>query len=264
MPEDDSILESRDGSVLILTINRPHRANALDRDSTIRLKQTFAGLAEDRGDVRALVLRGEGKHFCSGADIGGAGDRGGRPPIGHMVRSLHSGPHALIETLWDCPLPTVAELKGRTSGMGLHMALACDFTVAAPGSSFAEPFSDRGFNVDSGGSWLLPRMIGLTRAKQLLYLAEPIDGATAVAWGLVSEVADDPSERALELARRLGQGPTFALGVAKRLLHDGLGTDLGAALRSEAAGVELSIRSSDFKEGMKAFVEKRPPEFEGN
>jgi 2-(1,2-epoxy-1,2-dihydrophenyl)acetyl-CoA isomerase len=261
--EDQAILERREGSVLVLTINRPSRANALDAEATIRLRDLITGLTDDPGPTRALLLRGEGKHFCSGADIGGAGNREGRPPIGHMVRSLGAGPHALVEAIWQCPLPIVAELTGRTAGMGLHMALASDFTVAAPDATFAEPFSERGFNVDSGGSWLVPRMIGLTRAKQLLYLAEPIDCATAVAWGLVSESSAAPERRALELAVRLAAGPTFALGITKRLLHDGLSDDLGQALRSEAEGIELSIRSQDFKEGISAFIQKRSPDFKG-
>lgn len=264
MADNESILELPEGAVLVLTINRPHRANALDGESTHRLLQIFRDLEADPGDLRAVLLRGEGKHFCSGADIGGAGDRSGRPPIGHMLRSLGTGPHALVEAVFGCALPVVVELKGRTSGLGLHVALAADFTIAPSDSSFAEPFSARGFNVDSGGSWLLTRMIGLTRAKQLLYTAEPIDCATAADWGLVSEVAEDAPHRARELAGQLAKGPTFALGVTKRLLHDGLETDLSTAVRAEAAGVELSIRSRDFKEGISAFVNKRAPDFEGH
>jgi 2-(1,2-epoxy-1,2-dihydrophenyl)acetyl-CoA isomerase len=263
--DERPILERREGAVLVVTINRPHRANALDSDATAHLKGILSELTADPGTVRAVLLEGTGDHFCSGADIGGAGDASsGRPRSGHMVRGLAAGHHGLVETLWNCPLPVVARLHGHTAGMGLHLALACDFTVAAPDARFVEPFMDRGFNVDSGGSWLMQRAVGLTRAKQLIFLAEPIDAATAVQWGLIGEIHEDPISRALELAQQLAKGPTFAMGVTKRLLHDGLDDDLAKALRSEAAAIEITIRSRDFKEGITAFVEKREPDFKGD
>ena len=145
------------------------------------------------------------------------------------------------------------------------MALACDLTVAATSATFAEPFSDRGFNVDSGGSWLLPRFVGLTHAKQLLYTARPVDAETALAWGLVTEVVADErvGDRAAEVAGEMASRPTFAIGAMKDLLHRNLTSSLADAVEREAAAVELSIRSDDFKEGMRAFVEKRPPQFTG-
>ncbi len=264
----ESLLSERGNEVLTLTINRPHVGNALDAPTVLSLIDILEGLAADPADVRAVLLRSEGKHFCTGADISGRGSSGGdggHPAIGHMVRSLSRGPHRLVETLWSCRLPVVAELTGRTSGLGLHLALACDFTVAAQSSTFAEPFAQRGFNVDSGGSWLLPRFVGLSRAKRLLYTAEPIDAPTALDWGLISEVVSDDAieARAAELAGELATGPTFAVGTIKALVHRNLHTELGAAMAAEAHGVELSIRSNDFKEGMRAFVEKRPPDFTG-
>jgi 2-(1,2-epoxy-1,2-dihydrophenyl)acetyl-CoA isomerase len=261
------LLVERDGDVLVLTINRPDRGNALDGETVAAMLEVLDGLAADPAGVRAVRLRSEGKHFCTGADITGAGGQGGegRPAIGHMVRGLGQGPHRLIQALWDCPLPVVGELTGRSSGLGLHVALTCDFTVAAESATFAEPFAQRGFNVDSGGSWLLPRVIGLTRGKQLLYLAEPLDAPIALAWGLVSEVVpDDKVEaRSAELAAQLAEGPTFTLATMKQLLHRHLVSDLDEALVDEAAAVELTIRSNDFKEGMRAFVEKRRPDFTG-
>jgi 2-(1,2-epoxy-1,2-dihydrophenyl)acetyl-CoA isomerase len=183
-----------------------------------------------------------------------------------MLRSLAAGPHKLIETLWNCSLPIVAEVKGRTSGMGLHMALACDYTVCAESASFAEPFVERGFSVDSGGSWLVPRYIGIARAKSLLYRAQPIDAATAGEWGLVTEVvADDQlTSRSEAIARELGSGATFAIGVTKSLVHRSMYTSLEDALVNESYGVEITIRSDDFKEGMSAFMGKRKPNFEGH
>jgi 2-(1,2-epoxy-1,2-dihydrophenyl)acetyl-CoA isomerase len=270
-----TLLTRLDGGVLTLTIDRPGRGNALDGPTVDALLEVLGGLAADPGEARAVLLRGEGKHFCTGADISasasdaqrerGAPAAGKRPSVGHMVRALGTGPHRLVRELWDCRLPVVAELTGRTSGLGLHLALACDLTVAGAGATFAEPFSERGFNVDSGGSWLLPRFVGLTRAKQLLYSARPIDAGTAASWGLVAEVVDDEQVglRARELAEELAGRPTFTLGVTKQLLHLHLAGSLAEALDDEASAVELTIRSEDFREGMRAFAEKRSPSFSG-
>jgi len=268
MTDPSPLLHQRDGGVLTLTINRPSRGNAIDNETAALLIAAIDDLTAEPGDVRSVLLRSEGKHFCTGADISAAGDRpaaDAKPAVGHMVRSLGRGPHRLIETVWSCPIPIVAELTGRTSGMGLHLALCCDITVAAESATFAEPFAQRGFNVDSGGSWLLPRFVGLTRAKQLLYRGEPIDARTAEAWGLVTQVVADADVVgfARGAADDLATGATLAIGTMKQLLHDNLSRDLRAAMRAEASGIELTIRSDDFKEGMRAFGEKRPPEFTG-
>lgn len=266
-PDAPTLLTSENDGLLTVTINRPERGNALDGATVQSLIGLLGRIAEDPAGARAILLRSEGKHFCTGADISGGGGAGGgeRPSIGHMGRSLGAGPHHLVELLWNCRLPVVAELTGRSSGLGLHVALACDLTVAGESATFAEPFSDRGFSVDSGGSWLLPRFVGLTRAKRMLYTAETIDAATALDWGLVSEVVPDQAVevRSAELAATLGSRPTFSIGETKSLLHRHLDCDLGAALGAEAAAVELTIRSDDFKEGMRAFMAKRDPEFTG-
>jgi len=264
---DSSILLDRNGGVLTITINRPERGNALDADAVGRLIDVLSSVVVTPGDVRAILLRGSGTNFCTGADISASGTSPTiRPPIGHMVRSLAVGPHRLIELLWNCPLPIVAELTGRTSGLGLHVALACDITIAAESSTFAEPFSERGFNVDSGGSWLLPRVIGMARAKQILYTANVIDAATAFSWGIVTELVDDDVvvARAHEVACTMATRPTFAISSMKQLLHEGVEGSLSDALRREAAAIELTIRSDDFKEGMRAFSERRKPNFEGH
>ena len=264
---EPSVLIERDDGVLTITINRPERGNALDGEAVERLVEVFVAVAAEPGDDRAIVLRSTGAHFCTGADIGGSGKPGApRPQIGHMVRSLAAGPHLLVEMVWNCPLPIVAELTGRTSGLGLHLALACDLTVAAQTATFAEPFSERGFNVDSGGSWLLPRLVGLTRAKQMLYTADVIDAATALSWGLVTEVVadDEVITRTAQVARSMSTRSTFAISTIKQLVHRGLDGSLADALEREAAAIELTIRSDDFKEGMRAFAERRPPEFTGH
>ncbi len=257
-----------DEAILVLTIERPERGNALDGPTTAALIRELEAVRTEPLGVRAVVLAAAGKHFCTGADLSGPAASSGepeRPTIGHMIRNLAAGPHRLIELVWECPVPTVALVHGRSSGLGLHLALACDLAIAAEGATFSEPFSQRGFNVDSGGSWLLQRRIGVARAKQMLYLADPIDAATALDWGLVTEVlpADALDTRGRELARRLAQGPTFAIGETKRLVQEHLTTGLRHALDAEARAIELTIRSDDFKEGMRAFTQKRPPDFTG-
>lgn len=264
-PAAPTLLTEQAAGVLTLTINRPERGNALDGPTVDALIAVLEDLAADPGEVRAVLLRSEGRHFCTGADIGGA-DRGQRGTIGHMVRALGRGPHRLIELLWECRLPLVAELTGRSSGLGLHVALTADVTVAAESATFAEPFAARGFSVDSGGSWLLPRFVGLTRAKRMLYTSEAVDAPTALDWGLVSEVVPDAMvvTRAHGAAGMLAHQATFALGATKALLHRHVEGDLGAALQAEAEAIELTIRSDDFKEGIRAFSEKRAPGFLGH
>jgi 2-(1,2-epoxy-1,2-dihydrophenyl)acetyl-CoA isomerase len=257
----------RDGAVAVVTLSKPNVGNALSGAGAIGLADIFDGWAADADGARAVLIRAEGRQFCTGADLSNSQiERTDQRPVnGHMVRQQRATHHRLIASVFRCPLPTIAAVQGAALGFGFHLALATDFVLAAERASFAEPFSDRGFSVDSGGSWLLPRLIGLTRAKHLLYLADRIDAATAAAWGLISEVVADAEldavsrERAQELANR----PTQALAATKRLLQESFTATLEQALHAESMAVELTLRSNDFKEGMKAFASKRPPEFTG-
>jgi 2-(1,2-epoxy-1,2-dihydrophenyl)acetyl-CoA isomerase len=257
----------RSGAVAVVTLSKPNVGNALSGAGAIGLADIFDRWAADADGVRAVLIRAEGRQFCTGADLSNPQiERTEQRPVnGHMVRQQRATHHRLIASVFHCPLPTIAAVQGAALGFGFHLALATDFVFAAERATFAEPFSDRGFSVDSGGSWLLPRLIGLTRAKKLLYLGHRIDAATAAAWGLISEVVADAEldafsrERAHELAKR----PTQALAATKRLLQESSGATLEQALHAESMAVELTLRSNDFKEGMKAFASKRPPEFTG-
>lgn len=245
-----------------MTLHNAERGNSLGALSAAALADLFDQLAADPS-VRAVMLRADGRHFCTGADLSGA--RGDRPVNGHMVRGLAGSHHRAIAAVFHCRIPTVAAVNGGALGFGLHLALATDFVVAGQSASFAEPFAERGFSIDSGGSWLLPRLVGLTRAKQMVMLAEQVDAATALAWGLVAHVvADDQVDTAaVSLAERLAAGPTQALAASKRLLHDGLAVGIDQALHAESMAVELTIRSDDFRAGMTAFAERRRPGFTG-
>lgn len=257
-------VERRD-ALLVITIDNQKVGNALSGAAAVELADVLDESSVGTSGVRAVLLRSEGKHFCTGADI--SGGRGGdpKPVTGHMVRSLAHNHHRAVASTFGCRVPVVAAVQGAAQGFGLHLALATDFVVAADSASFKAPFSDRGFNVDSGGSWLIPRLGGLTRAKQMLYFAESIDAPTALGWGLVHQVValTDLDATAEAFARRLAARPTQVLAATKRLVHDALLTDLDHALHAESMAVELTLRGNDFKEGMQAFFQKRPPEFTG-
>ena len=256
-----------DGAVLVVTLDHQDRGNALSGEAAASLADVIDDVSVGAGDVRAVLIRAAGKHFCTGADVSSrsGGDAEAKPITGHMVRSLGRTHHRCVAAVFHCRVPVVAAVQGAAQGFGLHLALAADFVVADELASFKDPFTDRGFNVDSGGSWLIPRLVGLTRAKQFLYLADPLDAATALDWGLIHSVVagDDLDATARALTQRLADRPTQALAATKRLLHDSTGYDIDQAMHAESMAVELTIRSRDFKEGMTAFFQKRPPEFRG-
>jgi len=146
------------GSVLTLTLSRPDKGNALRQQDCAALLEKIESV--DDGEVRAIVIRAEGRNFCAGADLVSANADQGKPRVGHLSRALAAGAHGLISAVWNCPVPTVSAVQGKAIGLGLHLAVASDFTIAATDATFAEPFCKRGFSVDSGGSFLLPRLIG--------------------------------------------------------------------------------------------------------
>lgn len=261
--EEPAFLTEVRDKVLIITLNRPTKANALRRQDTRALAELFEA-AFERGDARAVLLRAAGENFCAGADLV-SGNAGGKARYGAQLHGLAANAHRLIQAIWDCPLPTVSAVQGRSAGLGFHLSLASDFIVSSPDASFVQPFVKIGFSVDSGGSWLLPRLIGLSRARHLLLRGAELTANEASALGLVTLAAtgDDLDTAAHALAAELATGPTFALGLTKRMANKHIDTDLRTAMADEAASVELSIRNSDFKEGIRAFFERRPAKFTG-
>lgn len=261
---DTSIVATDNGAVLTLTLNRPEKGNALRSEDCAALGRHIS--AVDGGDeIRAILIRAEGRHFCAGADLVSANADRGKPRVGHMTRGLESGAHGLISAIWNCPVPTVAAVQGKAIGLGLHLAVVCDFVVASTVASFIELFCKRGFSVDSGGSFLLPRLIGVRRTRQMLMRGVPVDADTAAEWGLIDEAVAPESLESVsaELAAELAAGPTFSLTHTKALLNDPPLASLDAALSREAASVEATIRSADFKEGLQAFTQRRDPVFSG-
>jgi 2-(1,2-epoxy-1,2-dihydrophenyl)acetyl-CoA isomerase len=251
-------------SVLILTLNRPTKGNALRNQDCVELLGRIKA-ADGGGDIRAVLIRAEGSHFCLGADLVSANEPGTKPRIGHLARGLETGPHGLISAVWNCPVPTVSVVQGRAMGLGLHLAVACDFTVAGADAKFTEPFCKRGFSVDSGGSFLLPRLVGVRRARQMLLRGVTVDAATAVDWGLIDEVVEPAAldDTGIRLAAELAGGPSFSLTHTKKLLNNA-SNGVDEALTREALSVEATVRSADFKEGLRAFTERRDPQFTGS
>jgi 2-(1,2-epoxy-1,2-dihydrophenyl)acetyl-CoA isomerase len=217
--------------------------------------------------VRSILVTAEGDHFCSGFDIvaRNAGDGQPRPRVGSIQRRLPSSAHRLIPVLLSTQVPVVVAARGWVAGIGLHIAASADFPIFAEDARLWEPFGQRGFTPDSGGTWLLPRLIGLQHTRDLLVLGTAIDGRTAVGWGLghAAVPAEDVDPTAESLARRLAAGPTVTVGLMKWLLNSSAEHSLEQHLRDEAFAMELSSRSEDFKEGLRAFTEKRDPKFSG-
>lgn len=261
---DGAVTVLRDGALLQLTLARPDRRNSLSASMTETLVNALTEAARD-DTLRAVHIRGAGDDFCTGADwvATNAGDR--RPRTGDLVRRVPHAAHRVIELLQTIALPVVCSVRGWAVGLGCNLALAADFTVAATDAVFWEPFIARGFSPDSGSTWLLPRLIGLARARRMLLLGEQVSGASAQDWGLIHQaVAPADLDAATdELLATLTQGPTVAIGLTKQALHYGQQATLPQALTQELFNLELSCRTADFKEGLAAFSQRRPPDFTG-
>ncbi|MWA03023.1 enoyl-CoA hydratase [Actinomadura sp. LD22] len=262
---DGGVRSALTEGVLRITLARPGKANALRREDMTALLDVLERAAAS-GDVRAVLIDAEGRNFCAGADLVTANAPGaGKPPLGSMIRSLAATAHRLIQTLWDFPAPTVAAVQGRAAALGLNIALATDFVVAADTASFAHPFAQRGFTADSGATYLLPRLIGVARAKRMLIRGTVVPAPQALEWGLIGDVvqAEELPGAAEALAVELAAGPTLVHALTKALVSDHLTSDLPRALAAEARTVELSLRGDDFKEGVRAFLGRRAPAFTG-
>jgi 2-(1,2-epoxy-1,2-dihydrophenyl)acetyl-CoA isomerase len=249
---------------LELVLDRPEKRNSLSDEMVAGLISALTIAGSDEA-IRVILLKGEGEHFCGGFDIVARNRDGGRPRMGSIQRRLPSEAHGLLSLMTSVQTPVVCEVRGWAAGIGLHLALAADFTVVAEDARLWEPFSQRGFTPDSGATWLLPRRIGDVRAREMLVLGRRVSGAEAADWGMVHRsVPGAELEREVEaLMGQLASGPTVALGLTKWLLLSGASSPLDSHLHDEALAMELSARTEDFREGLAAFKEKRAPEFKG-
>lgn len=256
-----------DEGVLRLTLDRADKRNAIDDVMMEGLVRAFtAASTDDR--VRVIVLDGAGDHFCGGADIVARNRNDAdapKPRAGGIQRRLPTQAHHLIPLLLEVQVPVVCKVRGFAAGIGLSLALAADFTIAADDARLWEPFVKRGFTPDSGATWLLPRRVGEMRAREMLLLGRELSGTDAVAWGAIHAAVPAPDlDAAVDaLVAQLAAGPTVTLGLTKWLLHAARDASLDQHLRNEGFALELSSRSQDFREGMTAFRERRDPRFEG-
>jgi 2-(1,2-epoxy-1,2-dihydrophenyl)acetyl-CoA isomerase len=263
MPDFSALQYRLENDVAWVTLNRPEQRNAVNAAMREELLQILNEAQTDPG-VRALVLTGAGKGFCTGADL--SGPRGQGPSGAGATRLVMKGSsQRLIRALWDLEKPVVAAVNGVAAGLGSHLAFASDLVIASSEARFIEVFVRRGIAVDAGGAFLLPRLIGLQRAKQLIYFGDDLPAAEALQFGLVSKVVapEQLLDTARQWAERLAQGPTIALGMSKRLLNRSLESDLETCLEEEGLVQSVVAQSEDLKEGMLAFMERRQPQFKG-
>lgn len=250
-------LETKDG-LATLTLNRPDAYNALNDTMASELVDALDEVAGD-GSVRALLVTGAGRAFCAGQDLKALDPQ---RPIGKHIELTWN---PVVRRLWELEKPVVAAVNGVAAGAGASLALAADLRVASEKATLIVVFSKVGLVPDSGATWMLPRLVGMGRALELAYLAEPVDAATAYRLGLVNRVVlpDALVAEAEALARRLAEGPTLAFGLTKRAMHRAAETTFAEALDAEAALQDEAGRSADHAEGVAAFVAKREPRFEG-
>ena len=257
-----SVRYAVEGRLARITLDRPAVRNALGPAEWQAIDTAVRRAAAD-GEVRAVVVAGEGAVFSAGGDLKTMPERLALPV--HVRRAQLLSDTQVIATLRATPKPIVAAIEGAAVGAGLSLALACDVRICARDAKLGATFHKIGLTADFGLSWLLPRLVGPTRATDLLLSAELVDGARAEALGLVSRVVDPGRalDEALAYANRLADGPPLAIGLTKRALHGGLERSLDEALAFEAEAQATCSRSADAREGVAAFFEKRPPRFSG-
>ena len=250
-----------------ITLDRPDAKNAL----TIEMRDAIvdsvrAARADD--NVRALLVTGTGDAFCAGMDLSASTlAKASEPGFSNRTtaEALRVGVQTFVRELWELDKPTVAAVNGTAVGPGAHLALACDFVLVHDDTRFMWTFGKWGLVVDAGGAYLLPRLVGLPRAKAMVMLGEGVKGAESVDAGLAYKCAsaNDLAKTADDLAARLAAGPTRSLGLSKRLLNATFETDLARSLDTEGSFQALAATSSDLAEGMAAFKDKRDPNFTG-
>lgn len=253
----ESVLVDRTDGIVTLTLNRPEKKNAANAVMWQELLECFREVA-GRADDRVLVVTGAGDAFCSGADLSSVG-----PLDQPMALMRRVGDVAMA--LHRVPQPTIAKVNGVAAGAGCNLALGCDLVVASDEARFSEIFSRRGLSIDFGGSWLLPRLVGLHRAKELTLLAPMVSATEAFDLGLVNRVvaAADLDAFVADWAHQLAAGPPIALAMSKSLLDQSFEVTLAQALDDEGRCQAVNFATADTAEALTAFLEKRPPHFQG-
>ncbi|MCY3814312.1 MAG: enoyl-CoA hydratase [Gammaproteobacteria bacterium] len=265
----EQLLAAIDDGVATITLNRPHKRNALSDELTPALRETLLRFDENP-EVRVVVLTGAGTAFCAGGDVSGMGSSP-RPPgavkrtFQDGVRELQRKQETLTLRLFDLSKPTIAALPGPAAGAGFSIALACDLRLAAESAFVTTAFANIGLSGDYGASWLLPQLVGIAKAKELFFTSRRVGAAEGLALGIFNEVVDDErlAERTTELAQTIANGPPVALRYMKENLNRAVGADLRTCLALEADRMSRSAQTQDHREAVAAFLGKRAPVFKG-
>lgn len=258
----NTILLEKNEGVATITLNRPDVYNAFNDEMSYELQAALKDVTRDKA-VRVVVLTGAGeKAFCSGQDLK-AGRNMGK---GAFQKSVLKRYNPIVKAMREMPKPVIGRINGVAAGAGCSLALACDFAIAAEHVKLIEVFVNIGLVMDSGSSYFLPRLVGSNRAFELATMGTKVTAAQALEWGMLNRVvpADKLDETVKEITDYYAQAPTKAIGIMKQMLNKSFHSDLNEMLEYEAYCQEVAGQSGDYKEGVKAFLDKRPPEFKGN
>jgi len=268
-PLDEQVLHRVEDGVAWITLNRPEAHNAITPDQRDRviwlLSEASAELA-----VRCVVITATGKGFCTGADLRASRPARPRPDdapertSGEVARMIRDGAQTMIAAVMDCEKPVIAAVNGTAAGIGAHLAFACDLVIAAESASFVEVFVRRGLVPDGGGAYLLPRLIGLQKTKELMFFGDKLPAAEAAVIGLANKVVPDDELLAVagEWAGRLASGPR-SIVATKWLINRSLDSDRAGSFHDEAIAQDLNMTTADAQEGVASFVERRDPDYKG-
>lgn len=269
-PLEEQVLHRLEDGIAWIRLNRPEAQNALTPDQRDRIIDLLSAASADVA-TRVVVLTAKGKGFCTGADLRASRPAPARPAdapdrvAGDISRMIRDGAQRLITSILDCEKPVIAGVNGTAAGIGAHMAFACDLVVAVKSARFIEVFVRRGLVPDGGGAYLLPRLVGPQKAKELMFFGDIVTAEEAEKMGLVNRVCADRDLDTilLEWGERLADGPTRAIAMTKWLVNRSLESDRAGAFHDEAYAQEMNMGTSDAQEGVASFVERRTAAFKG-
>jgi len=259
----EELLVEKKGNVAVLTLNRPEKKNALSMSLVQAVGDTIEKMQFD-DEVRAVILTGAGDGFSTGADLSGGGGREDAfTPLGMRITCFAYS--KMVTAMWLLEKPIIGAINGVAAGASCNLAFACDLLVASEKAKFIQVFVRRGLIADAGGTYFLPRIVGLAKAKELMFFGKDITPAMALEMGLVNRVVPHEKlmDEAMELAEHLAKGPTRAIGMMKSMLNKSFESDLLSALDREGSLQGIAVSTQDVVEGVTSFMQKRPPEFKG-